>query len=361
MSIFSTKPKPCIIFLFIFLLLFIETDGSHFNGGTIRWEPANPSVNSSSVAISIIQSYSWKYPTITCTTNVPISTSGRSSANANLTCIADCSTDGGYSKNPTNILTDCVSSSAALGMMTSEREVNRTLSADAHFYIAYQGSAWAPLGSPAKSGLYWSISCYIDLRMRPDGIINTPPEVNIVSPQYVIVNTPTQIQIPVSDANVGDDIRCRWSQYIPGYRRRREIYQSLAMHSESKTKIHQLMIEENNDVQVRNKRGPGCSWCNTNCNKGCCCKSTGCTGTSCSGGSCSVKPSCPIITTAGVTETPGTIPTTISYAHRQAIDECGSICYPNGLPNGTHLSSNCTLTFTGLIPNTWYAISVQVS
>ena len=51
---------------------------------------------------------------------------------------------------------------------------------------------------------------------------------------------------------------------------------------------------------------------------------------------------------------------TSSYPHRQAIDECGGICYPSSVPNGTSLS-NCTLSFKGLVPNTWYAIALQVS
>jgi hypothetical protein len=50
---------------------------------------------------------------------------------------------------------------------------------------------------------------------------------------------------------------------------------------------------------------------------------------------------------------------TSSYVHRQAIDECGGICYPGSLPNGTTLS-NCTITFTGLTAGTWYAVALQV-
>ncbi|CAF4631624.1 unnamed protein product, partial [Rotaria sp. Silwood1] len=61
---------------------------SHFNGGTISWAPIDPYANSSSVVITITQSYSWTYPTVSCTTNVPVS-SGKT--NANLTCIANCS------------------------------------------------------------------------------------------------------------------------------------------------------------------------------------------------------------------------------------------------------------------------------
>ncbi|CAF3195014.1 unnamed protein product [Rotaria sp. Silwood2] len=332
-----------IIFLLVSLLSPIEIGGKHFNGGTIRWKPIDPYNNSSSVPIAITQSYSWTYPTITCANNVPISTSGRSSANANLTCITDCSTDGGYSTHPVDILTDCVSASSSLGIMSSQ---------------PYQGSAWAPLGSPPKSGSYWSISCYIDLRMRADGLINSPPEANIISPQYVIVNTTTQIQIPVSDVNAGDDLRCRWSAYIPGYRRRRQADQGENRRSQSEDEVHENMSAEKSVAQIRKKRGFKCSWCSSTCSYGCCCKSSACAGTLCSNWYCTINPTCPDITTT--TETPGTLPTTISYANRQAIDECGGICYPSSVPNGTTLSSNCTLTFTGLIPNTWYAISLQV-
>jgi hypothetical protein len=35
------------------------------------------------------------------------------------------------------------------------------------------------------------------------------------------VNQTIQINIPVSDANAGDDVRCRWANYTSGYRRRR--------------------------------------------------------------------------------------------------------------------------------------------
>lgn len=197
-------------------------NGIHFNGGTITWAPINPYDNSSSVVITITQSYSWSYPTMTCTNNVPISTSGRSGTNTNLTCVVDCSTDGGYSTKPIDILTDCTSSSSTLGMMTSQRSVNVTLFANASFSVAYQGSAWRALDYPTVSGLYWSILCAINLIKRPDGFINTPPVTGIVSPQYVIVNQTTKIKIPVSDVNAGDDVRCRWSVYTPGYRRKRQ-------------------------------------------------------------------------------------------------------------------------------------------
>jgi hypothetical protein len=51
---------------------------------------------------------------------------------------------------------------------------------------------------------------------------------------------------------------------------------------------------------------------------------------------------------------------TSSYPNIQPINECGGICYPSSVPSGTTLSG-CTISFTGLIPNTWYAVAVQVS
>ena len=350
-----------LILLFFWPTILIH--GLHFNGGTIRWEPINPYTTSSPVAITIIQTYGWTFPKILCTNNVPILTPGRSTANKNLTCIADCGTDGGYSAKPVNILTDCVSSSAALSMMTSSRSVNISLNASAHFYLAYQDSAWTDLSDPSVSGLYWSITAFIDLRLRPDGFINTPPEAVVASPQYVIVNQTTQIQIPVSDANAGDTVRCRWSKVIPGYRRRREANEDTDFQHQPAFNTHRNFTRNGSMVHKRIKRwgsnsNPCSGNCATRCNNKCLCTCPLCAGTSCSGSKCKAPGSfCPVATTTP--ETPGTLPTTSLYPHRQAIDECGGICYPNNLPSGTTLSG-CTLSFKGLIPDTWYAVSLQV-
>lgn len=295
-------------------------DSLHFNGGTIRWEPLDPYTNSSSVAIIITQTYSWAYPRITCTNNVPITTSGRSGENSNLICMADCSTDGTYSAKPIDILTDCVSSSTSLGMMTSQRTHNVTLSADAHFYVGYVGSQWRSLGYPLVSGLEWSIITYINLRKRPDGFINTPPIVTVISPQYVIVNQTTQINIPVSDINLGDSVRCRWATYTSGNRRRRM----------AETRSHQnhkhTFQQSNFDIKRIKRQG---------------------------------ATSLPSVTTSSTIDTPGTLRSTSSYPNRQAIDEWGGICYPNTLPTDTALI-NCTITFNGTVAGAWYGVAIQV-
>lgn len=210
---------PSLFFALCFLL---SIGAKHFDGGTIRWEPVNPSDIVSPVTIRIIQSYSWAYPSVVCADDVPISTSSRSNENENLTCVADCSSDGGYSARPIDILTDCKTVSTSLGIMTSESAKNVSLSVGAHFYLAHEGRAWVTLNDPPQADLEWSIVTYIDLTVRTGGFINTPPVATVMSPQYAFVNKTIQIPIVVSDANAGDDVRCRWATYTPGYRRRRD-------------------------------------------------------------------------------------------------------------------------------------------
>lgn len=355
----------------LLLVLFATiVNSKHFNGGTIRWMPTNPYDNGSSLTVTIIQSYYWTFPNIKCTNPVPISTAGRSNENTNLTCVTDCSTDGGYSAKPIDILTNCTSVNPSLGLLTSERSSNVTLTAGAHFHLAYEGTAWAPLNYPAKTGLQWSIVTLIDLRLRPDGFINTPPVASVVSPQFVTVNKTTQISILVSDANEGDDLRCRWSVFTSGYRKRKRSNEEESINQHAAGQNLQIVANNEEVLRVRNKRT--CSSWHTTCKPGCdygseCCCSS-CDPALCRYSTCRSKSGCANRTFTSTTkfagtttiDTPGTLKSTSSYPIRQAIDECGGICYPGSVPTGTTLS-NCVLTFTGLQPDTWYAVALQVN
>ncbi|CAM4890519.1 unnamed protein product [Rotaria socialis] len=344
-----------VIFIFIFSSAFIEAN--HFYGGTIRWAPIDPYDNSSSVGVSIIQSYWWSYPAVSCAINVPISTSSYNTTNMNLTCVDDCSTDGGYSNTPVNILTDCTSVSSSLGILGSERSVNVTLAANATFSIAYQSGYWPSLNNPPLSNFSWSLLCSIDLQMRPDGFLNTPPVASVISPQYVIVNTTATIEIPVSDADSGDDIRCRWSVYHSGYRRRRRSLENDdKTYIDSNSMYYNLSADEE-VAHVRRKRA-SCSGCLTTvCLMGCSCVCPGCSGTSCTG-TCTTNPTCPLITSTTTTTTTSK-KVTSSYPNHNPVDECGDICYPNAVPMNTTLY-NCTITLTGQQVGIWYAVAVQV-
>lgn len=162
--------------------------------------------------ITITQSYSWMYPTVSCQTNVLTSTNWLLYPAVNLSCVSNCSNQGGYSSNPINILTDCNSYSSSLGILSSQRSINMTFSESTYFWIAYQGISWRSLANAATTlNPGWSIVSLINLRRRPDGLFNTPPVSQMASPQYVIANRTATITIPVTDADMNDDLRCRWS------------------------------------------------------------------------------------------------------------------------------------------------------
>jgi len=41
-------------------------------------------------------------------------------------------------------------------------------------------------------------------------------------------------------------------------------------------------------------------------------------------------------------------------------DECGDVCPPASLPNGTEILPNCTLLITGMNESDWYAVAIMV-
>jgi len=344
-----------MILFYLLLLHFNIAYAAHFNGGTITWIPVDSYQNGSSITISIQQTYWWIYPDIKCAKNVPSSTTGRSTEVWKLICTTDCSTDGGYSLSPINSSTDCIQVSSGLGLMTSQRTVNRTLANDTHFYLTFRGNAWVALNSPAKYNSQWSITTLIDLRMRPDGFINTPPTASVISPRYVIVNKVTQIPISVSDADAGDVVRCRWSTYTSGYRRKRDVSEKIGEKLQSLDQTS-LMSEEKS-LSIRTKRALSCFGCSLSCFYSCPCSCTSCTGTTCTGARCLKLLYC--VSQPTTIDTTATMKSTTSYPTRQAIDECGDACYPSSLPSGTNLS-NCTITTKGLVTDTWYAVAVQV-
>jgi len=236
-----------LVWLLLVLIYTVVIKASHFNGGTIIWAPLDPSNISSPVLITITQTYSWTYPLVNCLTDVPITTSAYAAFNSTLRCLANCSTDGNYSNKPVSILTDCISSSSSLGVMLSKRSVNITFPIDTYFWICFQNASWRTLESIVNGNYNWDIVSLINLQVRPDGIINTPPVALINSPQYVIVNQTSTIIIPVSDVNTGDDVRCRWSLQNR-YCRRRRIVKPYIFYSNQilNFKYFQFELEDNN-------------------------------------------------------------------------------------------------------------------
>lgn len=201
-----------LLFVLVIICSIADVRGIHFNGGTITWFPVDPYTNGSLVIVTIVQAYTWTLSTVNCDINVPITTPARINENNNLTCVGNCSNQGNYTNSMIDILTDCISTSPPINLMKSQKAKNVTLQIDSSFSIAYRDSSWRSLANSA--GVYWSIVSHIDLRRRPDGILNSSPISNVQSPQYVIVNQTTKIKVPTFDVNLKDDVRCRWANKL---------------------------------------------------------------------------------------------------------------------------------------------------
>lgn len=193
---------------FVLLFYCILIESKHFNGGIINWAPVNPSSNSSTVSITITQSYFWTANVTLCSNIVPI-TPGEQFDNNTLKCAANCSAIDGYT--PIDIITDCKRVSTVVNTMASQRSHIVDLNADAFFSITYRDNYWLDLNHPLVSKPPWAMVASIDVRRRSDGFINTPPIASVVSPRYAIVNQTTKITIPIFDVN-GDVYKCRWAK-----------------------------------------------------------------------------------------------------------------------------------------------------
>ena len=207
MPIFSVT-----LYLLALLTIVLVVHGTHFEGGTISFKIVG--TNGSGLIVRITQSYTYTYPTIYCnntyiTNRWPLSFTGYPDASATLACIANCSTNGGYS--PIAVASKCTDYSAAMSITVGQRTDDVILANGSYFTIAYVSSVWRNLSLPlGVSNNSWSISTVIDLRVRSDGTWNTSPVATMISPVYIPVGVQQTISIPTIDAD-NDNVRCRFA------------------------------------------------------------------------------------------------------------------------------------------------------
>lgn len=211
------------MFILIALLFWMNcVSSSHFNGGTITWQPLNSSDTTSPVSIAITQTYSWVYSVVPCNQTfiagqIPINTVYNN--NDVVKCITSCSS--GYNYTAVPIARYCTDFSPVLGITNTQRTDIVQLSANASFSIAFTPASaayWRPLkavSSATVTTATWSITSTINLNKRTDnGLVNTAPIGNVISPVEIPLNTPQKITIPVIDAN-NDIVKCRWATKTP--------------------------------------------------------------------------------------------------------------------------------------------------
>ncbi|CAF3785454.1 unnamed protein product [Rotaria sp. Silwood1] len=235
-----------MIYIILFLCI-VSIESSHFYGGTVTWRPMSNTDTSSKVAIMFTQSYQWRrsygastYCDQTVITNQsPKLSSGTNTLQCRTTPSSAC---GSYSS--IDIGEYCTDFSTIVDSSSGQISTIQNITAGSVFCVSFQGSAWIGLqssncgGTGRKKRFFlsgsgtttkrttvstttgascystsaaWSIGCCLDLTVRSDGFINTPPVATVLSPIQVSIDTLTNITIPVIDAD-NDYTSCRWAQ-----------------------------------------------------------------------------------------------------------------------------------------------------
>ncbi|CAF1125751.1 unnamed protein product [Rotaria sp. Silwood1] len=224
-----------IIYISTIFHLFI-VESSHFYGGTVTWKSLDNKANGSTVSVMFTQSYQWRQSAAAsyCDQSYVLNQSPLiPTVITKLQCITSpISSCGGYYALNTNEY--CTDFSTFLDSSSGQISAVQNITIGSKFCVAFQGASWIGLqtvncgtsvpsasntttistttvSSCYNSGSSWSIGCCLDLSIRLDSIINTPPVATIISPIHVPVNTQTNIKLPVIDAD-NDVIRCRWAQ-----------------------------------------------------------------------------------------------------------------------------------------------------
>lgn len=190
------------LFLLAFIIVFLLPQGvvgPHFNGGTITWRPLDTNTNTTPIQVLITQTYMYTLSKVSCTIGSLLF------YNFSLDCTSNCSTSGRYV--PVSVSTYATGMSTSLNICYTQRSQVVNLTANSYFTICYTVPSkytYRPLNTGLNittGNATWNISATIDLRPRPNGLLNTPPTSNMMSPTGIPYNVPTLIQIPTADVD----------------------------------------------------------------------------------------------------------------------------------------------------------------
>ena len=118
---------------------------------------------------------------------------------------------GGSCPSFTTLSADVYCTDYSIGInYSSGEEFNvTTLPLNGSFTIAFGGGNWMALAIGGNAN--WTITGRIDLRVRPDGILNTSPVTTTLPVIYKTIGVQHVHVVQMSDADNTDTLRCRWS------------------------------------------------------------------------------------------------------------------------------------------------------
>ncbi len=122
-----------------------------------------------------------------------------------------CTNSGNYCNC---ITTDviCTDYSVTQDLSSGQKVTFVSITQNAQFYLSYQDSNWLPLATAASAS--WSITSYVNLVVRTNNLLNTPPVVTVLPVIYLPVSVQSVINLLVIDID-NDYIQCRWARLSP--------------------------------------------------------------------------------------------------------------------------------------------------
>lgn len=163
---------------------------SSFRGGLLSWK----AVNETEILISHRVSYVYSY----CSND---------ERNDTLQCISGCS-------GSVILAAYCTRNSSSENWADFEGVTTFDIAdpTSTTLELIFDGSAWMSLTGPTSAGS-WNLKMTVDLSQRDDtGTINHSPVSSMDSSLVLYQSCLTsEIDIPVTDADVGDDVRCRFA------------------------------------------------------------------------------------------------------------------------------------------------------
>ena len=172
----------------------------------------NTTPSGSTAQILVHQRYAWRrtYFSPTLCDDTMISNKGKiATTTFKLAC------NFGTSCNSfTNVSADviCTDYSASMDFSLGERYDLLTLPLNKSFTIGFYGTNWLVLAIQGNGP--WQVTGRIDLKIRPDGMLNTSPVTSTLPVIYRTINVQHVHIIQMADAESTDILRCRWSTNI---------------------------------------------------------------------------------------------------------------------------------------------------
>jgi len=191
-----------ILFVFYFITVhFSRVQSAHFSGGSVTWKPLNTTGTiGSTINVMFTQSYQWKRSISSSfcddtyiANRFPLVPSAAGSLACVTGTISQC---GGYTS--ISIRGYCIDYSIPMDSSSTQISTIKSLTVGSNFCVAFRSTYWVPLhvncpttANPSSSttatpvcydsSAPWSIGTCVDLSIRSDGFINSPPVATVMS------------------------------------------------------------------------------------------------------------------------------------------------------------------------------------